>query len=174
MSFQTEFQQMSPCAWAFEPLKRRHGHPWAWGTSQNTHGHSWECLELGECPLLGSPGKQCISHNFGLTLHSTRDPEGNTYYKTVHSLYLLSHTSTLCCFPFSWEKSIHFPASSSSPDPNTSVVAQNINKSSSCFQKLWNLNPLTWSVSTWTKCKVSFLTCTGQAAASHPQGAENC
>lgn len=128
MSFQTEFQQMPPCAWAFEPLKRRHGHPWAWGTSQNTHGHSWECLELGECPLLGSPGKQCISHSFGLTLHSTRDPEGNTYYKTVHSLYLLSHTSTLCCFPFSWEKSIHFPTSSSSPDPTLQLLPKTLAK----------------------------------------------
>lgn len=120
VSSQTEFLQMPSCAPAFEQLKRRHGHPWAWGASQNPHGHSWECLELGECPLLGSLGKQCISHSFGLTLYSTRDPGGNTYCKTVHSLYLLSHTSTLCCFPFSREKSIHFLTSSSSPDRHSS------------------------------------------------------
>lgn len=124
MTLQTEFLQMNPCAWAFEPLQRHHGHPWAWWTSQNTHGHSWECLELGECPLLGSLGKQCISHSFGLALYSMRDPGGNTCYKTVHSLYLLSHTSTLCCFPFSREKSTHFLTSCSSPDRHSTCCPE--------------------------------------------------
>lgn len=164
MSFQTEFLQMHSCAWAFEPLESCHGHPWAWGTSQNTHGHSWECLELGECPLLGSLGEQCMSHSFGLTLYSTRDPGGTLTTRLcthcicihIHPLFAASHSA---------EKNPFIFYSAPPPQTNTPVVAWNVNEGSSCFQKFLNSTLLAWSVSTWTRCSLFLDLHTRQAAA---------
>lgn len=127
--------QVNSCAWAFKPLKRNHGHPWAWWTSQNTRAHSWERLELGECPLLGSFGKQCISHSFGYTLYYVREPGGTHAKKTVRSLCLLLHTSTLCYFLLRKEKSIHFLTRSSSPRPTLRLVPGSANGSGLSFSE---------------------------------------
>lgn len=99
------------------------------GCSQNAHVYCQGRLVQRECPLLGSLGKQCMSHSAGCTLHFMREP-GGTQAKRLRPLCSLLHTSTLCYFPCG---KIHSFSKQLLPHPH--VLTGSADEGSSCFSE---------------------------------------